>query len=185
MPGKVVRPPFVPFTVPTHGTRTPKHIVLHDTEGGGTVESLAAYFRNNGQGLGVNYIIEANGRMGSLGNFLSETWHVASHNSECIGIEQMGFASTSRVGWFRKIRQLWAACWVVAWIAQEMNIPIRRSAANRHWTASSGVCQHSDVPDNDHNDCGPNYPFGWILETAEKWRVNGVPAWVRIALPKS
>jgi hypothetical protein len=180
----IPRPPFVPFTVPTHGRRTPKHIVLHTTEGTGTIESLAEDFRTDGRGYGVNYITQPSGRMGSLGNFYAETWHVADENSICIGIEQIGTYLTTRVGWYRKIRQLWAACWVVAWISQELDIPIRRSAEGRRWIAESGVCQHSDVPLNDHNDCGPGYPFEWVLEIANKWRSSGVPIWVRVALPK-
>jgi hypothetical protein len=185
MSGKVTRPPFVPFSVPTHGTRTPKHFVFHTTEGGGTVESLAAYFRNSGDGYGINYITQPSGRMGSIGSFVAETWHVASHNSECIGCEQIGFHYLTSRQWFLRIRQLWAAAWIAAWVSQELDIPLVRSALGRRWIAPSGFCQHSDVPDNDHVDCGAGFPFGWVLATAAKWKANGVPVWVRLALPKS
>jgi hypothetical protein len=187
--GKVQRPPYVKFSVPTHGFRAPQHVVLHTTEGYGDVEGLAAYFRGPRSislgGLGVSYIIERSGRCGSLGSFTAETYHVGPANRVCIGIEQIGFARTTSYEWFKLyIKQVRSAAWTVAWITQQLDIPVRHSAAGRRWLFPSGVCEHADVPENDHTDCGPGYPLGTVLEMAAKWRREGVPLWVRLSTPK-
>jgi hypothetical protein len=148
-----------------------------------TIESLAAYFRSSPSRLGVSYIIQKNGRMGSIGDFFAETWHVKSHNSECIGVEQIGSASISRAGWAFRKRQTVAAGWLAAWVSQQLEIPLVRCAENRRWTAPSGFCQHADVPDNDHTDCGPGYPFDMVLRRAELFREHGVPLWARLLVP--
>jgi hypothetical protein len=192
----IPRPPFVAFTITPEFTRDKdaiKHFVFHTTEGTGTIEDLAHYFQttlhpSSSGGTyreGVMYISQPNGRIGSSGDWTNGYYHVQDHNTECVGIEQIGFHTLDRVGWFKRKKQLWAACWVAAWNSQELGIPLRRSALNRRWIAPSGFCQHSDVPDNDHVDCGAGFPFEWVLEIAAKWRVSGVPIWVRIALPKS
>jgi hypothetical protein len=196
MPGTVVRPPFVAFTITPEFTRDKdaiQHFVFHTTEGTGTIESLAHFFQttlhpSSSGGTyreGIMYITETNGRMGSLGDWTKGVYHVQSHNTECVGVEQIGFHTLDRVGWFKRKKQLWAAAWIAAWNSQELGIPIRRSALNRRWIKPSGFCQHSDVPDNDHVDCGAGYPFEWVLEIAAKWKANGVPVWVKLALPKS
>jgi hypothetical protein len=185
MPGKVVRPPFVPINGCTQFRRELsqiKHFVFHDTEGGGTCESIGNYL--NSKGYGIMYVSEPSGRVGSLGDWTKGVYHVALHNTECVGLEQIGYASTSSRGWFLKLRQLWAAAWIAAYVSQELGIPLVQSARNRAWIAPSGFCQHSEVPDNDHTDCGPGYPFGWVLNTASKWKESGVPVWVRLAIPK-
>jgi hypothetical protein len=183
--GRIIRPPFVPFTVATVGTRRPRYFVHHTTESNGTIEGLAAYFRNDTPRLGINYITQASGRMGSLGSFVAETQHVQWHNSICIGCENMGFHWYTEKMWFTRLRQLWAAAWISAWVSQEMDIPLRIGALNRRWVADSGFCEHRDVPDNDHVDCGPGFPLGFVLQCARKWQAGGVPVWVRTALPKS
>lgn len=187
--GKVVRPPFVKFVVPTHGSMTPRHLALHTTEGSGTVESLAAYFRGPESarqgGLGVQYIVEQNGRLGSLGSFSAKTYHVGPANSICLGVEQIGTYRTSNHDWFAKYqRQLRSTVWIAAWVSQQLEIPLRQSAVAGRWVYPSGVCEHKDVPGNDHLDCGPGYPLGWVIETASKWRRDGVPLWVRLQTPK-
>lgn len=183
---QIPRPPFVPFTCPSHGVRDMsaiKHFVFHTTEGGGTVESLASYFRSGT--YGIMYITEPTGRCGSLGDWRKLVWHVASHNTECVGLEQIGYARYSTEDWFENLHQLWAAAWIAAYCSQELSIPLVQSARARHWIAPSGFCQHRDVPDNDHTDCGPGYPFGWVLARARDWRSSGVPAFVVDELRKA
>ena len=182
----VNRPPFVPFQCPTHGTRHAKHFVIHDTEGHGTVESVSHYFTAQGLGYGINYITEQTGRMGSLGSFNAETWHVIDHNSECIGCENVGFASTSKHDWYDKyLHQLWAQAWIIAWVCGNLKIPFRQSARNRQWLYPSGVCRHLDVPDNDHTDPGSGYPFLFVLEHAQTWHNKGVPQYIQDILRKA
>jgi hypothetical protein len=184
--GPVIRPPFVHFSQTTHGKRRPLYFVFHTTESNdaATVEEIASYLQNQTPGYGINYITQANGRCGSLGDFFAETWHVEQHNNSCIGNEQVGTYKRSRMMWYVHLRQLWASAWIAAWVSQELDIPLRIGALNRRWVASSGFCQHRDVPDNDHVDCGDGFPIGWVLGRAKAWCEGGVPVWVRRAVPK-
>lgn len=182
----IPRPPFVKFTTPTHGSRSLdqiKHFVFHTTEGLGSVESLSAFFRSGS--YGIMYITEPDGRMGSLGDWSQVVWHVASHNTETVGLEQIGYASMTTEQWFERLHQLWAAAWIAAWCSQELGIPLIQSARARHWIAPSGFCQHRDVPDNDHTDCGGGYPFDWVLGRARDWRMGGIPIYVVDELKKA
>lgn len=175
----VRRPPFIQDRVPTHGTRpSTKFIVLHTTEGTGTVESYAAYFRRTPAELGSSFLIEQKGRAGIYVTALGQrTYHVKSHNSEMIGIEQVGFASTSRKLWettFR--RQLMATAWTVAWLCDELNIPCIVAANDKRvMLHSKGILQHKQVPDNDHSDCGPGYPIDLVMGWAQRWLKTGGP----------
>jgi hypothetical protein len=184
--GKITRPPFVKFTVPTHGRRTARYFVFHTTEGPDTqtIENLAAYFRGTSEGLGVNYITQANGRMGSLGDFDALTYHVANQNSKCIGVEQVGHAFRTMEQWFEHLHQLWAGVWVMCWVCQERDIPLQIGARSHRYITDAGVCQHRDLPDNNHFDCGSGFPIGWVLNTGRKWMAEGVPPYVKAALPK-
>ena len=174
----VRRPPFVQDHVPTHGTRDAKFITLHTTEGIGTVESYAAYFRRTADELGSSFLVEQKGRVGIYVATLDQrTYHVKGHNSDMIGIEQAGFARTSRNDWLTKYRrQLMATAWTIAWLCDELSIPCILAANNkRQMLHTKGVLQHSQVPGNDHTDCGPGYPIDQVMEWAQKWTRTGGP----------
>jgi hypothetical protein len=174
--GPVLRPPFVKFSVPVHGARVPRYFVFHTPEEDAwTIERLASFFRATPDQLGISYATEKNGRMGSIGSFNALVYHVHYENSVCIGCEQQGYHSFTRVQWFQRKRQLWAAAWLAAWVNQQLGIPLRHGAAGRRWI----------VPRNDHIDCGAGFPLGWVLEIAAKWRQSGVPVYVRAAIPKT
>lgn len=175
----VRRPPFVEDAVPVHGQRAKtSYIVLHTTEGGGTVESLARYFRGTADGLGSSFLVEENGRLGIyVRNLADRTYHVKSHNSEMIGIEQVGHASMTRTEWLTKRRrQLFATAWTVAWLSDQLGIPVRNAVDHGRTLARTGVLQHSQVPDNDHNDCGSGYPIDFVMKYAKKWANGNGPS---------
>lgn len=175
----VRRPPFIQDRVPVHGSRHAAYIALHTTEGLGTVESYARYFRNTRDGLGSSFLIERSGRMGIYVAHLDDrTYAVANHNTDCISIEQSGFAATSRKDWLEKYRrQLFATAWTCAWLGEQLAIPMILAGAHppRRFTHPRGILQHADVPDNTHTDCGAGYPIDFVLKWAKKWRLSGGP----------
>lgn len=181
-PAVCPKPPLqsLPGLVVIHGIRpltAIKHVVLHTTEGGGTLQSLGTFFKDETpEKDGVCFAVDP---AGGCCQYVPETaivWHVASHNTECIGIEQIGFHDFTRAEWLGpRLDQIHATAWIVAWLCQEHGIPVRRSAADRKWIQPSGVCQHDDVPDNDHLDCGPGYPFDVVLSLASAWQHGGPP----------
>jgi hypothetical protein len=162
--------------VPTHGKRTASYFVLHTTEGNGTVESYGRYFRNTAVGLGTTFVLERDGRLGQMAELDDRTYHVKSHNSEMIGVEQVGFAATSRLAWLTLYRrQLFMAAWLIAWVSQELDIPVQLAVDHGRTLARHGVLQHRQVPDNDHDDCGNGYPVDFVMKWAGKWRHSGGP----------
>lgn len=176
----VRKPPFIVDSVPTHGPRTPSYIVLHTTEGLGTVESYARYFRGTPAGLGSSFLVERSGRTGIyVARLTDKTYTQKDQNSRCIGIEQSGFAATSRKDWLSKYRrQLFATAWLCAWLCDELGIPpilAGSESSGRAFTHSKGITQHRWLPLNDHTDCGTGYPIDFVAQYAAKWAKNGGP----------
>lgn len=175
----VRRPPFVQDHVPVHGSRHAPYICLHTTEGLGTVESYARYFRGTAAQLGSSFLIERSGRAGIYVASLDDrTYAVKNHNTDCISIEQSGFAATSRNDWLKKYRrQLFATAWTCAWLGDQLDIPMIIAGQHnpRRFTHPKGILQHADVPDNDHTDCGPGYPVDFVVKFAAKWIKMGGP----------
>jgi hypothetical protein len=180
--GPVPRPPFVPFTVPTHGVRNFNTFVFHTTEGIDSIKGLSDFFLRTGDGLGTNYTITSRGGMGSNGNPFTKTYHVRGGNGYCVGCELCGRASRTSREWFTQIHQLWGAAWLAAWVNQRWNIALVKNHNKGVRLAPTGFCGHGDVPGNDHWDPGPNFPWGFVLGRARDWRKNGVPLFVRQAM---
>lgn len=165
-------PPFVVDHVPVHGVRShTDFIVLHTTEGLGTIPGYASYFRGSRDKLGSTFLTDRQGRIGKYAELNQITYHVRHHNSTMIGIEQQGFAGTSRADWLKKYRrQLFATAWTMAHISVHLGIPlIIAGDSSRRLRHSAGVLQHAWVPDNDHVDCGHGYPMDFVMHWAQKW----------------
>lgn len=173
-------PPFKKDTVPTHGFRRADYFVLHVTEGGGDVHSLAAFFRGTPERLGITFATEPNGTPAMYCGINDETYHVEQQNSRCIGLEQIGYARTSRAKWLTVyLRQIYMAAWIVAWASEQCNIPLIAAGSpvtGRRYIHSKGITQHMWVPLNDHNDCGSGYPFDKVMALAVRWKKTGGPS---------
>lgn len=181
MATKVRRPPLIIDRVPVHGSREADYGVCHTTEGLGTVESYARFFRNTPAGLGSTFLVERTGRAGIyVAQMTDRTYHVANHNTQCYGIEQVGFARTSADEWLAKYRrQVYMTAWILAWAGTQFADHISPIAAGREgpreFTHSEGITQHRWVPDNDHFDCGPGFPIELVISLARKWTTSGGP----------
>jgi hypothetical protein len=169
-------------SVPLHGIRAVDHIVFHTTEGGGDVHSLARYFRSTPAGLGSSFATEPDGTIGIyVPHLTAKTYHVANHNSQCIGIEQIGYAHLRRSEWLEKggrLRQIYAGAWLAAWLCDQLDIPAHASgsaAGGRQFVYQQGLTQHMWVPDNDHDDCGSGYPWDVVVPLVKKWVKRGGP----------
>lgn len=173
----VPRPPFLPFVVQSHGQAPWHTFVVHTTEGADGVANLQAFFRRQGRGFGTTWTISSKGAMGFNGNLNSITWHVKAHNTDHRGCELGGaHAADSSITWFRRLPQLWALAWLLAWLHKGGHIELRMG--------EGGVVGHVMVPDNDHTDPGKAFPYGFVLKLARNWSKTGVPAWVQTAIPK-
>lgn len=172
-------PNFIRDTVPVHGLRaSTDFIVAHTTEGHNTVAGLASYFRGTGDRLGSSFLVTRKGQIGKYVTDLRQiTYHVKHHNGNMLGIEQEGFAATSRHDWLTLYRrQLFATAWLMAYLSNELHIPLIVAGNDRRQLLHhKGVLQHRQVPDNDHNDCGTGYPMDFVLHYAVKWAKGSGP----------
>lgn len=181
MATKVRRPPLIVDRVPVHGSRFAQFGVGHTTEGIGTVESYGRYFRSTPAQLGSSFLVERTGRAGIYVALMTDrTYHVKDHNTQCYGIEQVGFAKTSKDEWLSKYRrQLYMTSWILAWAGTQFPNHIAPIAAGhegeRRFTHTEGITQHRWVPDNDHFDCGDGYPIELVITLARKWTASGGP----------
>lgn len=177
----VRRPPLIVERVPVHGTRNASYGALHTTEGLGTVESYARFFRNTPDKLGSSFLVERTGRAGIYVAQMSDmTYHVANNNRLCYGIEQVGFAATSEAEWLKKYRrQLYMTAWILAWAGTQFPDQIAPIAAGREgprqYTHTEGITQHRWIPGTDHFDCGAGYPVELVIDLARKWTKMGGP----------
>jgi len=136
---------------------TPSIIVLHATEGG--FDGAVSWLCNPQAQASAHLVISKAGRIARLVPDAAKAWHVASFNSQALGIEQEGF--TAQTAWPEAQLQA-VASWVAYW-ARTYNIPLTHSTTH-------GVCRHMDLGQagGGHGDPGDNYPFEHVLELARK-----------------
>lgn len=166
-------------TFATHGTCTPRLIVLHDTEGGTPPTVVNTLL---GRAYGVHWITGQRGGIirGNPAN--AELWHVAYYNPEALGIEQCGWASLTPEEWLARSSQLLAAAWIVAYEAQRHGIPlVYVSAHDVSWR--SGVTSHAalGVAGGGHRDPGAAYPFPHVLGMARSIQTRGLGRFEELA----
>lgn len=167
------RPPFVAETVPVHGYTSAARFVVHCTEDNLPLSNLFRYFRGTADGLGVQYAIDAAGVLAIAAGPHDRCYHVASHNSECVGVELTGYDGTD---WTKRTAQLEMLAWLMAWHCRDLSVPLVQCANERRvWTRPRGVLQHRWCPDNDHSDCGSRFPFATVLARAADFTAHGVP----------
>lgn len=154
-------------------TSYPAKLVLHTTEGGGTVQDLAAYYHTStywphftadlARKQLAQHIPYSRG-----GRALSHpSGHVATNDAHCIQIEIIGHAADSATWPDDEI------VWLGKTLAPMMNqLGIKRQApkfvaypasagfyfigrfSETYWAEFPGVCGHEHVPENDHGDPG-------------------------------
>lgn len=164
----------------THGSHTPVRIVLHDTEshdtaGIGDISGIFAFWhtQKNPDGslaeYGAHFVVDADGNVGQGGQVDQLQWHVGGLNTGSIGIEQVGFASFTKLIWKRKRRQqLYAVARILAWAHTHHGIPLKVPAN----PADPGVTTHrlvgqAGIDTSGHTDPGAGYPLGFLVTLAK------------------
>lgn len=161
-------------SVATHGSMTPKRIILHDTECGDAqgireLEGVVHYWNGvQKAGYGAHLIIDKDGNTAVCAPFDRVCWHTLHRNTGSIGIELVGFARFTPRMWFLRISQLRAAARWIAWLSISEGIPIR-------FDVERGVSRHADQSrafGGDHFDPGKGFPLGWVLRVARKYKAQ-------------
>lgn len=142
------------YSIKTHGEHTPRRIVLHDTEshdvkGIADIAGIATFWHNQGLGYGSHFIVDGEGLLGQGTWGGNIAWHVASHNTGSIGIEQIGYARWKGAAWLDRKSQLNRVAHLVAFLSDYWDIPLVHSTDH-------GVCMHRDFK-GDHTDPGTAY----------------------------
>lgn len=137
-----------------------RRIVLHTTEGYGSVLQLAGFF--NRVQASSHLGVQSNGDACRMVGDSRKAWTQAAYNPGSLSIEQIGFARFSTKTWVRDYHRglLRTAAAISNWSAR-WGIPIRRSV-------SHGVCSHKDLgaAGGGHVDPGPGYPWRYVLYLA-------------------
>jgi hypothetical protein len=104
-------------------------------------------------------------------------WGAPGANTDGIHIEQCGWASWSRLTWFRHQATLKRAAWVAARASVDHRIPVRWLTDRQvRDGVSEGFTTHAQISrcfkGSGHTDPGPNYPRGyflWLVKRRVKW----------------
>jgi hypothetical protein len=158
----------------SRGGATVRLIVLHDTEGSLTYQSLGAWFANPASQVSSHVGID-NARAGIIGQYVTrDTKAWTAGNANPVGIQAelcapSGAAATwTRADWLARPIMLANTS---AWIAEEaayFKIPIVRLTPSQAQTNGRGVCMHSDLGawGGGHHDCGPGFPIDQVIAAA-------------------
>ena len=182
MVARRIRRPSVQYTANnaiTHGAMgRPVRVVLHDTESHDTVgiadvKGIYDFWVKQGLGYGAHLVIDGSGNTGmSAHGFDQEMWHVGNYNSGSIGIEQIGFASMTKLMWSKGHRDqiIKVARWL-AYFPVEYGIPLVLSI-------DKGVCTHAmvgraGIDTSGHTDPGHGYPLRMLMWLANRYVKKG------------
>lgn len=149
-------------------------LVLHTTEGGDNpadnadLKTLGAVF--DGEEASAHLGVNVRGVFGRYVEDSQKAWAVCNFNSLSLNLEQIGFASTSKHDWFTKRHdQLHGAAEFLQYGHNHYGVPLQAARISGSSVTRDGVCQHKDlgISGCGHTDCGPGYPFGYVLLLAQ------------------
>ncbi len=165
------KPAVNKFQCATHGKQVPQRVVLHDTESHDTkgirdIAGVYNFWLGQGKGYGAHFVVDAGGNIGQGAQVTQVCWHVENHNTDSVGIEQVGYAWWNLQKWSAREAQLDKVSKLVAWLSFAYQIPLVHSI-------DKGVCMHRDFTDGTHTDPGANYPFHSVLTRAKWYKSNG------------
>lgn len=153
-------------------------IVLHDTEGANLPNStadlvgLGRWFGASSTEASAHVATDSDGNSGRYVSDRRKAWHCMAYNSASLGVEQVGFASQTRLVWLRNWKQLReTARWIAYW-SLKYGIPIRRASVANGVVTRGGVTRHMDLGllGGGHVDPGANYPFNRVLWLARAYK---------------
>lgn len=147
----------------------PRLIVLHITvshnrPGAADALAIADFFNNSSAQASSHLVIDAEGHSVRCVPDGAKAWTQAAFNPQALSIEQVEYADKPRAQWLAENKAgLERTALQVAWWAHKYGIPITHSTYK-------GVCQHRDLgaAGGGHTDCGPGYPFDWVLARARE-----------------
>lgn len=151
-------------------TDYPPRLVLHTTEGGGTVQDLAAYYVHSTfwphfTADPVRHVLAQHLPLSRAGRALSHTDATETNRAHCIQVEIIGYAKDSAQWKTDDVRWLGKALAPVLdalgihrsgpkFVAGGAGLHAVQRMSEEQWRAFNGICGHEHVPENDHYDPG-------------------------------
>ena len=154
----------------SRGGSSVRLIVMHTAEGARTIEDLGGFFANSGNGVSSH--TGADDQLGVIGEYVTrgnKAWTQGNANPVAVSLELCGFASWTTAQWKNDHHNMLRNC--ADWIAEEARyygLPLDRLTAAQAQGSGRGECMHIDLGSwgGGHVDCGPGFPFGYVLDMA-------------------
>lgn len=152
-------------------------LVLHTTEGSGTLETLHSIFE--GEEASSHYGIDARGRIAQFVRDRDKAWTQCNFNPVCLSAELIAFAEFSRTEWFvERHDQLEGAARFLAYGHTHHGVPLRQGEVAGGGVVRDGVVQHKDLGliGCGHSDCGPGFPQAYVILLARYYIAHALHA---------
>lgn len=137
-------------------------LVLHTTEGVGTLSTLHGVFEN--EEASSHYGIDADGNIAQYVLDKYKAWTQCNYNPVCLSAEQISFSSFDTNTWFKRHKQLEAAAKFLVHGHIHYGVPLRRGEVANGGIVRDGIVQHKDlgIIGCGHSDCGEDYPQHYV-----------------------
>ena len=113
--------------------RERKLIVLHITEGSSAASAIATFKASvHPHRVSAHFVIDRDGTVYQLVDLNDTAWHASTVNSKSVGIEHAATAE----GLPATEEQYTASAKLVAWLVNELGIPLSRQFVRTHYEAS-------------------------------------------------
>lgn len=158
-----------PYCTYHGGVRNPASIdwiVIHDAEGA-SAKGIASYGASGNAQASWHFACDNDNLIRCLADDVI-AWHAYSPANQIgLAIELAGYASWSKLTWFRHQATLKRAAWQVARWAVKYNIPARILTKRQLKAQLAGITFHVDITKGlgvgSHTDPGPNFPRGYFM----------------------
>lgn len=142
-------------------------IVIHDTESPpNSAQGVANYGATTDRKVSWHVVVDNNKAIRCVADN-KIAWTAPPKNSDGLHVEICGYASYSKVQWFRNQSSLKRAAWVVARWCVKYDIPPVLLTDSALKGGRSGITTHAQVSrvykQTDHTDPGKNFPMGYFM----------------------
>ena len=134
------------------GTSAIRRVVMHTTEG--SYNSAISWFRNPNAQVSAHYVVRrSDGQVTQMVPDDMKAWHACSANTDTIGIEQEGHASSAST-WTPQLVE--SSARLTGWLVRKYHIPADRQHIVSHGEVQPSYCDYRYDP-------GPHFPWGRFM----------------------
>lgn len=172
--GPITRGPYIPYNGGYRPTSRIRLVVIHDAEGA-SAKGVAAYGASGQRNASWHMTCDDNYLIQQLPDNII-AWAAPGANSDGLQLEICGYASWSKLTWYRHQSTLKRAAWQVARWCLEHGVPAVWLTDAGLKGGDLGLTTHAQVSKvfrgSDHTDPGKNFPkdyFLYLVKRRIKW----------------